>query len=189
MEYGKRSEYKIKNNGLDEKSINSKKIYCGKIINLRVDEVSLPDGKKSTREIVEHPGAVVILAQDEKSNIMMVKQYRKSVEQVLLELPAGTFEPAEEALTCARRELEEETGYIAQKWTKIFDFYSSPGFCNEKLILYFAQKLTRTKTNTDHDEFIEVVDVNKKDICQLIKDNQIKDAKTLVGLLWWLKID
>jgi len=119
----------------------------------------------------------------------MVKQFRKSVEGVLLELPAGTRESGEEALICAQRELEEETGYIAQKWTKIFDFYSSPGFCNEKLTLYFAQKLTRTKTNRDHDEFIEVVDVNKKDVYQLIEDNQIKDAKTLVGLLWWLKID
>ncbi len=116
----------------------------------------------------------------------MVKQFRKAVEDLLLELPAGTMEPGEEMISCAQRELEEETGYKAQKWEKVFDFYSSPGFCNEKLILYFARDLTRTKSNTDHDEFIEVVQINKENIQLLLQKNQIRDAKTLIGILWWL---
>ncbi len=173
-------------NDLKENTIHSEKIYCGRIINLRKDKVTLPNGKESTREIVEHPGAVVILAQDKQNKLIMVKQFRKAVEDLLLELPAGTIEPGEEMISCAQRELEEETGYKAQKWEKIFDFYSSPGFCNEKLILYFARELTSTKSNTDHDEFIEVVQINKENIQLLLQKNQIRDAKTLIGILWWL---
>ena len=173
-------------NDLKEKTIKSEKIYSGRVVHLRKDEVILPDGQKSTREIVEHPGAVVILAQNNQKQLIMVKQFRKAVEDVLLELPAGMLEPSESMIDCARRELEEETGYQAKNWEKIFDFYSTPGFCNEKLTLYFAWELMKTKVNTDHDEFIEVTVVDKVKVQTLLKNNQIKDAKTLIGILWWL---
>jgi ADP-ribose pyrophosphatase len=171
---------------LQEKTIKSEEIYSGRVVHLRKDEVILPDGRRSTREIVEHPGAVVILAQNNRGQLVMVKQFRKAIEDVLLELPAGTIEPSEEIIACAQRELEEETGYRAQKWERIFDFYSSPGFCNEKLTLYFAQNLTRTKSNTDYDEFIEIVELDIEKIRLLLQKDKIRDAKTLIGILWWL---
>jgi len=171
---------------LQEKTTKSEEIYIGRVVHLRKDEVTLPNGKKSTREIVEHPGAVVILAQNNKDQLIMVRQFRKAVEQVLLELPAGTLEPSEKIIDCAYRELEEETGYRAKNWEKLFEFYSAPGFCNEKLTLFFASDLSKTKANTDHDEFIEVVEVDREKVFSLLQNHQIRDAKTLIGILWWL---
>lgn len=171
---------------LREKTVRSERIYKGRIVKLRKDEVMLPDGRKSFREIVEHPGAVVILAEKVQQKIILVKQFRKAVEEVLLELPAGTIEPPEKIIDCARRELEEETGYQAGKWREIIDFYSAPGFCSEKLTLFYAQDLLKTESNTDQDEFIEIAEFDKEEVRFLIKDKIIKDAKSLVGLLWWL---
>lgn len=176
----------MKNETLWEKTIKSETIYNGKVVHLRKDEVTLPDGKRSMREIIEHPGAVVILAESNQGKLIMVKQFRKAVEEVLLELPAGTVEPSERMIACARRELEEETGYQAKSWEKIYDFYSTPGFCNEKLILYFARNLIKTKPNADHDEFIEVIEIDKEKTRSLLQKKQIRDAKTLIGILWWL---
>ncbi|MDD4362620.1 MAG: NUDIX hydrolase [Atribacterota bacterium] len=166
--------------------MKSEIIYSGKVVNLRKDEVVLPNGEKSYREIIEHPGAVVIIAQKCPDTVIMIKQFRKPIENILLELPAGTLEPQEKIINCAKRELEEETGYQAQNWEKIYDFYSAPGFCNEKLSLFFARDLKKTATNTDHDEFIKVKEYNKKNIVTLLNNNKIRDAKTLIGILWWL---
>jgi ADP-ribose pyrophosphatase len=176
----------MKKDYLRETTTKSEKIYSGRVVNLRKDEVTLPNGRKSSREIIEHPGAVVMLAENRQKQLIMVRQFRKAIEDVLLELPAGTLEPNEEIIDCAKRELEEETGFQARNWEKIFDFYSAPGFCNEKLTLFFAWDLTKTKTNTDHDEFIEVVEYDKKGVISLLTDNKISDAKTLIGILWWL---
>ncbi|MDD3656667.1 MAG: NUDIX hydrolase [Atribacterota bacterium] len=171
---------------IPEKTFESERIYSGRIIKLRKDIVILPNGRNADREIVDHPGAVVILAEKEQQKIILVKQFRKAVEEFLLELPAGTIEPSEKIIDCARRELEEETGYLANKWQKIFEFFSAPGFCSEKLTLYFARDLIQTKSNTDQDEFIEIIEVNKVEISKLIKNKRIRDAKSLVGILWWL---
>lgn len=171
---------------IPEKSIYSEYIYSGRIIKLRKDLVILPNGKRANREIVEHPGAVVILAERKQNSIILVKQFRKATEEFLLELPAGTIEPQEELLDCAKRELEEETGYIAQNWQEIIDFYSAPGFCSERLTLFFAQNLIKTKSNTDQDEFIKIIEVNKEKVELLLQNRKIKDAKSLVGILWWL---
>lgn len=169
-----------------EKTVRSERIYKGRIVQLRKDEIILPDGRKSFREVVEHPGAVVILAEKDEQNIILVQQFRKAVEEVLLELPAGTIESSEKIIDCARRELEEETGYQAEKWEEIIDFYSAPGFCSEKLTLFYAQDLIKTESHTDEDEFIEIIEVDKEEIYRLIKNKKIKDAKSLVGILWWL---
>lgn len=169
-----------------EKTLKSEKIYEGRIVHLRKDEVILPDGKRSVREIIEHPGAVVILAEKEKQKIILVRQFRKAVEEILLELPAGTLEPEEEKIECARREVEEETGYLANTWRTIMDFYSAPGFCSEKLTLFYARDLIKTKSNTDQDEFIEIIEVDREEVSLLIKERKIRDAKSLVGILWWL---
>src|SRR6056297_1031264 len=176
----------MKKDYLREITTKSEKIYSGRVVHLRKDKVTLPNGRKSSREIIEHPGAVVMLAENSQKQLIMVRQFRKAIADVLLELPAGTLEPNEEIIDCAKRELEEETGFQARNWEKIVDFYSAPGFCNEKLTLFFAWDLTKTQMNTDHDEFIEVVEVDKKGIISLLADNQISDAKTLIGVLWWL---
>lgn len=171
---------------IPEKTIKSEQLYQGKIVKLRKDTIILPDGRKAIREIVEHPGAVVILAEREEQKVVLVRQFRKAVEKFLLELPAGTIELSEKIIDCARRELEEETGYIAKNWQEIFHFYSAPGFCNERLTLYYASNLIKTRSNADQDEFIEIVELSREEIKLLIKNRNIIDAKSLVGILWWL---
>lgn len=167
---------------LFEKTIASKDIYQGRILNLRVDRVALPDGSESTREIVEHAGAVAIVAIDDEKNIWMVKQYRKAVEGVLLEIPAGTLEKGEEPLTCAKRELAEETGLIAENWQHIVSYYSAPGFVTEKLHLYLATGLNQGDTNLDRDEFLYTIKIPLADAYKAIFAGQIQDGKSIIGI-------
>jgi len=166
----------------EEKTIQSKDIFSGRIIKVRVDTVSLPDGRKSTREIVEHSGAVAIVALDNDNNIHMVRQYRKPIEQVLLEIPAGTMEEKEEALNCARRELAEETGFHAASWEKILSYYSAPGFTDEELHLYLAQDLTPGESSLDSDEFLESVSIPLEEAYRMIFTGQIVDGKSIIGI-------
>ena len=167
---------------LEEKTLSSKEIFSGRIIKVRVDTVSLPDERESTREIVEHSGAVGIVAVDDKNNIRLVRQYRKPVEKILLEIPAGTLEQNEEALNCAKRELAEETGLHAGRWEKILSYYSTPGFTDEELHLYLAQDLTPGKTSLDADEFLESVSIPLEEAYRMIFTGQIVDGKSIIGI-------
>src|SRR5699024_5032064 len=121
-----------------ERTMKSEKVFDGKILSLRVDTVELPDKKYSKREVVEHDPAVAVVAADEDNNILLVKQYRKPVEKSLLEIPAGSLEIGENPKEGALRELKEETGYIAKDLEYITEFYSTPGFCTEKMYIFFA---------------------------------------------------
>lgn len=161
----------------------SKTIYKGKIINLRIDEVMLPNGKSSTREIVEHPGAVVIIPLVE-GKIAVLKQYRKPVDEILFELPAGKIEEGEDPLTSAERELVEETGFRAEKLVKLNSFYTTPGFSNEIMHLFLAKGLRMERQRLDQDEFLEVSLYSLEELIKMVLDNRIKDAKTIIGLLW-----
>lgn len=167
---------------LFEKTIASKDIYQGRILNLRVDRVALPDGSESTREIIEHSGAVAIVAIDEDKNVWMVKQYRKAVEEVLMEIPAGTLEKGEEPLACAKRELAEETGLIAENWQHIVSYYSAPGFVTEKLHLYLATGLNQGDTNPGRDEFLYTIKMPLTDAYKAIFAGQIQDGKSIIGI-------
>lgn len=166
-----------------EITISQKYIHKGKIINLRVDEVELPSGRKSLREIVEHNGGVGIVAINEKKEIILVKQYRKPFEEVLIEIPAGKLEKGEEPIKCAIRELEEETGKKALNLKLMNILYTSPGFSSEKLYIYLCTEMEDGKVNPDEDENLEIMYVKYEDALNMIYNGEIKDAKTISGIL------
>lgn len=169
-----------------EETYRSERAFQGKLLTLRVDEVALLDGRRARREIVEHPGAVAILAIDEQQRVVLVKQFRQAAARELWEIPAGTIELGEEPLVCAQRELQEETGLLAQHWTRLFTFYTAPGFCTEKMSLFLAQDLQPASPRlAPSDEQIEVACYTRSQVETLLSEFQ--DAKTLVALLWWLQ--
>ncbi|MGE5390608.1 MAG: NUDIX hydrolase [Deltaproteobacteria bacterium] len=165
-----------------ERTKESKEIFNGRIIRVRVDTVELPDGSEGTREIVDHNGAVAIVALDEKGQLKMVRQYRKAAEKIMLEIPAGTLEKGEDPMDCARRELEEETGLRARQWEKILAYYSAPGFCSEELHLYIARDLYPGESDPDEDEFLELADVPLDQAYDMIFQGQICDGKSIIGI-------
>jgi ADP-ribose pyrophosphatase len=175
-----------KDDSFRENTISSTYIYRGRVINLRQDRVNLPNGRETTREIVEHPGAVVILALTDEKKIVTIRQFRKPAGEVLWELPAGTVEPGEDLENCARRELEEETGYYPRKIKKIITFFSTPGFCNERLTIFLAEDLEKRNKNEETDEFIQVKLIDLTKALKMINKNVIKDAKTIIGILYFV---
>ncbi|NLJ57513.1 MAG: NUDIX hydrolase [Tissierellia bacterium] len=169
-----------------EITVKSEKIFEGKIINLRVDTVELTNQKYAKREIVEHKSAAAILAINENNEMLLVKQYRKAIEDFLYEIPAGVLNIAEEPVDGAIRELEEETGYVAGKIDLVFEFYTSPGFSNEKVFLFKAEDLVFTSTKFDEDESIETIAVSKDEARKMLESGKITDSKTLISILYWL---
>ena len=172
---------------IQEPTLQSERIYEGRIINLRVDIVELSTGKQTKREIVEHDGCVAIVPLDAEDNVLLVRQYRKAAEKSMLEIPAGGIESVEDPLECARRELAEETGFAAKQWEKLNYFYTSPGFCTELMHMFVASELTPNKLIADSDENIELVRVPLTDIAGLIESGEICDAKSIAGLLMVLR--
>lgn len=168
---------------LREKTISSQMIHRGKIVNLRVDSVELPNGKLAMREVVEHVGAVAVVPVTNEGEVLMVRQYRHPVGEILLEIPAGKLDPGEEPDHCIERELLEETGTVAEKTSLIFSFYTSPGFSDELLHIYVAEGLTYRGQQLDEDEFLELQRVPLEEAVEMIVRGEIKDAKTIVGIL------
>lgn len=166
----------------EEKTMKSDKLYEGKILNLRVDTVELPDKKYSKREIVEHPGGVSIIAITDDNSLILVKQYRKAAENFLYEIPAGKLELSEEPRETAIRELKEETGYEATKLTYLWEFYTSPGYCNERIHLFLGEGLIETDAEPEPGEFIEKVKVPIDDLMKMIERGEIVDSKTIIGI-------
>lgn len=166
----------------EEKTMKTEKVYDGKILNLRIDTIELPDKKYSKREIVEHPGAVGIIAITSDDSLVLVKQYRKAVEDFLYEIPAGKLEVNEEPKETAIRELREETGYNAEKLTYISEFYTSPGYCDEKIHLFLAQGLIKGDPYPDSGEFIETVEIPIDDLVKMLNRGEIVDSKTIIGI-------
>jgi ADP-ribose pyrophosphatase len=161
--------------------LGSRVVYEGKVVSLRVDEIALPHGRKATREVVEHPGAVVVIALDESGEVSLVRQYRHAVKRYLLELPAGGLEPGEEPLATAQRELREEVGVEAARWTPLGYFFSSPGFANEILHVFLAEDLVPAYAEPDEDEDIAVVRYSLSELYE--HPECIEDAKSLAALL------
>lgn len=165
-----------------EKTMKSEKVYEGKVLNLRIDTVELPDKKYSKREIVEHPGAVCVVPITSDNKIYLVNQYRKAIDKEILELPAGKIEIGEEPKECAIRELKEETGLSANNYEYILEFYSSPGFCNEKIHLFFARELEEGIATPDIDEYIDLKKYSLDELLHMIEIGEISDSKTIIGL-------
>ncbi|MBP7211229.1 NUDIX hydrolase [bacterium] len=166
-----------------EKTLSTKEIYNGKVFKIIRDEVELINGKKSIREVALHPGGVVILAKKENNTILMVEQFRYPLHQTSLELPAGKLEHGENPDIAAKRELEEETGYIAEKWTKLGFIYTTPGICDEKLYLYLAENLSYKKQHLDEDEFLRVNEYSMDKVYSMINKGIINDSKTICSLM------
>jgi ADP-ribose pyrophosphatase len=163
-------------------AVSSNRIYEGGIINLRVDAVRLADGQSTTREVVEHNGGVVVACRPKPHQIILIRQYRYSIDHDLLELPAGRIEPGEKPLAAAQRELTEETGYEAKQWKELAQMYTAPGFTNELLYLYEANEVTFVGTNLDPDEEIDVIELDIEEAWQWVAQGKIRDAKTIAGL-------
>ncbi|OHP75875.1 NUDIX hydrolase [Staphylococcus sp. HMSC062D12] len=169
-----------------ETTIDRTVIYNGKIIDLELHEVELPNGKRAKRELIYHNGAVAVCAVTPENEVLLVKQYRKPIEQPLLEIPAGKLEQGEQLESAAKRELSEDTGYVAEHLVHITDMYGSPGFSNEKLSIYFTDKLSPGKMHLDDDEFVELHKIPLTEISQRLATNEITDAKTIIALQYLL---
>jgi len=168
---------------LEEKTVGSRRIYEGRMINLRVDSVVLPDGRDANREVVEHPGAVAIVPLTAEGEIVFVRQYRQPIGIVTLEIPAGKLGKGEDPFQCAVRELEEETGLVAEKVELLADYFTTPGFSDERMYLYVATGLSKTQARPDEDEFLEVVHIPLEKAGRMAFGREIRDAKTLIGVM------
>ena len=167
---------------MTEKTLASREVYRGRIIRVREDTVLLPNGKEGRREVVEHPGGVGILALD-GDDVLLVRQYRYAFSRVLTEIPAGKREPGEEPSVTARRELKEEIGAEAEKWTELGALIASPGCYGETLYLYLAQELTFGATHPDEDEFLDVLRMPFDEAVERCMRGELTDAKTVAALL------
>ncbi len=168
---------------MDERTLNSTRPWSGRRIRVRVDEVERSDGHRTTREIIEHPGAVAMLAWD-GARLAMVRQWRHATGQVLLEIPAGTLEPGEPPADTARRELAEEVGLAATTWVEGPRFFTAPGFCTELMHLYLATGLTDATAEADADELLEPSWLTLPDALAAVDDGRIADAKSILGIGW-----
>jgi len=172
----------------DEVVVESRNVFAGRLIQVRVDKVRMPDGSVHEREIVEHPGAVAIVAVLPNGNLLLVRQYRHAIGRRTLELPAGTRETGEDPWVTALRELREETGYTAGRLTELVRFYVSPGWTNEELIVYLAHDIVSGTSATEPDEDLTLETIAPVDVTDLIQRGEIADSKSIVGLLAWLGI-
>lgn len=169
---------------MEEIPLESRRVYEGRILNLRVDTVRLPSGGMALREIVEHRGAVAIVPILADGRVVLVRQFRYAVGQVSLEIPAGTLEPGEEPLACARRELEEETGYQAIRWEQLGTIWPTPGYSTEEIILFIARDLTPGPARPEFDEALSVTIMSWSEIWEAIEEGRLRDAKSIVALNW-----
>jgi ADP-ribose pyrophosphatase len=170
------------------KTLSSKTVFQGKVFWVTRDEVREPGGVTATRDVIRHYGSVVILAVDAAKNprdpgILLIRQYRHAADQILLELPAGRIEPGEKLLPAAKRELIEETGYRAKKWSKLVSYYASPGFLTETMSILLAESLTLGQATPEDDERIELHMTPLSEVLRLIHAGKIQDGKTLIGVL------
>lgn len=168
---------------LDEKMIQSRQVFSGRVFSVEVQSVALANGEQSEREIVRHHGGACVVACDDQDQIWLVRQYRSPFAKVMLEVPAGKLEPGEDPAVCARRELQEETGLTARNFQLLSKIYPSPGYCSEILSIYLATGLTPGPSSPDPGEILHCEVHPLEDVLQMIDRGEICDAKTIVALL------
>jgi ADP-ribose pyrophosphatase len=169
-----------------EKTITNRIIYQGRSFSFETNEVELPNGRTTIRDIVNHPGAVAIVPILDDGRILLVRQFRYASGRVLLEIPAGTLERGEAPDTCARRELKEETGYTSGSMRKMFSMYMAPGYSNEIIHLFLATELKAGQQCTEEDESITLEPYGPDEFLGMIEKNVVEDAKTIAGVLSYL---
>jgi ADP-ribose pyrophosphatase len=158
-------------------------VFDGRLLRLYVDRIRLEDGREALREVVEHPGAVAVIARDDSDAVLLVRQYRHAVGRSMWEIPAGKLEPGETALACAQRELAEETGRNAGRWAILGSFFTTPGFSNERISLFLASELVAADRPPD-DDVSACVAASRSDLRDMLARGELVDAKTLLGLQW-----
>lgn len=166
-----------------EKTTKSDRIYEGKIVNLRIDTVELPNMNYAHREIIEHKNSVCIIPFKDENTVYMVKTYRKAVDKVLLEFPAGLIEDDEEPREAALRELQEEIGFASSNFEFLTEIYPSPGYTDEKIKIFIAKDLYKLKLEGDADEFLDIVQVSLDKLEDLVASLDLQDAKSMLGAL------
>jgi len=166
-----------------EKQVETNTVYEGIIVNVRRDIAQLQNGNRAGREVVEHPGGVGIVAVTDENKIILVRQYRYPMQLELLEIPAGKLDYGEDPYKCAVRELSEETGYSAGTMVDLGVIYPSPGFCRETLYLYLALDLKKGEMHLDFNELLSVEQHNIDDLIEMIMENKLSDAKTIIGIM------
>jgi len=168
------------------KITSSREVYNCRLFRITEDEAVDPKtGFRIKRSVVRHAGSAVMMAVDRKQRILLVRQYRLPADQYLWELPAGRLDPGEKPLQAARRELKEETGYRARKWTKLASYFVSPGYVQERMTIFLAEELTAGEATPMDDERIETRWFTKKELAEMIEAGKIDDGKTLIGFLSW----
>ncbi len=165
------------------KTLKRNLLHKGKIIDVYQDDILTPSGDVVTYDIVEHKGAASMVAVDQDGKILMVRQYRTAIGKESLELPAGGINPGEDTKTCAIRETEEETGLRPKDANHLIDVFTSVGFCNEKIYIYYSNSLESSKQNLDEDEYVNVERYTIEELVQLIQEGKIEDSKSVAGIL------
>lgn len=169
---------------LREEQVSSALVYNGRFLKVRRDEVRLPDGALSDREYIVHPGAVMVVPLLDDGRLVVERQYRYPVGQVMLEFPAGKIDPGEPPLVCAMRELAEETGYTAREWARAGILHNAIAYSNEGIEVWFARGLQAGKASLDAGEFLDVGTASAEELEVAAANGELTDAKTLIGLLW-----
>jgi len=170
-----------------EETLSSRRLYEGAVVRLRVDRVRMPSGREAVREVVEHSGAVTIVAVDREGHVLLVRQYRHPTGRSLLELPAGTLDRDEEPEACAARELAEETGFRAGRLQRLGGFFVSPGYSTEYIQAYLATDLEPGSAGGDDEEEIQVLALPLVEVLRLVEAGELEDAKSLAALLLYLR--
>ena len=169
---------------LKENKISSTQIFSGKLIDLYLDNVRLPNGKQSTREWLDHPGAVCLVPILNNGDILLIRQFRYGPRDEFIEIPAGKLDKNEEPLKCGLRELEEETGYKSNKLTFLTNIHPAIGFSNEKMWMYLAEELELSEKKLDDDEFLELLPTPLNVALEWVFSGKITDVKTIIGIMW-----
>jgi ADP-ribose pyrophosphatase len=173
---------------LKESRIDGGVVYDGSFLKVQRDHVRLPDGKSAVREYIRHPGAVVILPLFEDGSVLLERQFRYPLDQVFIEFPAGKIDPNEDSLLCAKRELQEETGYTARDWQFVCTIHNAIAYSDEHLDIYLARGLMEGESKLDDEEFLETVKLPFLQMMDLVRTGKITDVKTIIGAFWLDKI-